>query len=745
MPTKTQPKNGNGNGHATKPRPELAKAFTNADLDKADDEIAGEMDMRHDELPSQTLLDRIMPIVLAEHSMLGTEILAASDSKGRERICKNSLAEARISTCEGLSINGYPHELDVVQKNDGGSFGERLGSIPWSHVAAWIVFNYPQPHQPANIGVQKPSQHAGIDKILRDHRASKTGSQSTSKASESTKSPQELTAVQELGEEDVDVASLARHSQNRVPTNARIEQKRASMAEHGLLERIVIRRRGGAYADQIVSGETRWLAAKKLGWKTIKAKVIACDDTMALILLAKYNADRDDLNVIEKAELIVQLCKPIDQGGAGHTRELAAKDVGLDSASSASNLVRLLELPEVWRNRIAAGELQQTFGREILRIIKVPKAMEELEKNWAGAKKRREPLFESRQEVVHAIKNLLRNHTRRLDETRYYNEWQHNLPRGSSGDYKCLLDLNNAAIAASLQLVELDVPSDDGKSVKTQVALNVKAFDKQQLDAIKRNFEAKQKKKTTAAGKSADKAEAKERTLTPAERKAAAAKKSEQLAKRVKAWRHEWVRSLCAERIARLNEDDPVLLKFAIWILSCCEPRTDGSLRNRLVRNFGGKPGGYHVEIGAVWKAFDHLEEMPMMVALRNLCCQSLYIESSNEDFPLIPHVVVDGLAADLGLASLEDEWWELQERAIKRDTAADGSSEQERYKRFFALHQTDQVEELATELGVDVSQEKGKQAKIDRLIATKGLPLPQSIKPVVAAAKRSAKKKGAK
>jgi hypothetical protein len=58
-----------------------------------------------------------------------------------------------------------------------------------------------------------------------------------------------------------------------------------------------------------------------------------------------------------------------DSGGrSGLTKDAAAKRVGLKDGSSASNLVRLLKLPKIWQDRVAAGELPESFARLIVPI-----------------------------------------------------------------------------------------------------------------------------------------------------------------------------------------------------------------------------------------------------------------------------------------------------------------------------------------------------------------------------------------
>jgi ParB-like chromosome segregation protein Spo0J len=70
------------------------------------------------------------------------------------------------------------------------------------------------------------------------------------------------------------LGDLVRHPKNRKVSGEAIDERAASMAESGQLEPIIVRKIGEMLDDlggpplryQILSGETRWLAAKKLGW-----------------------------------------------------------------------------------------------------------------------------------------------------------------------------------------------------------------------------------------------------------------------------------------------------------------------------------------------------------------------------------------------------------------------------------------------------------------------------------------------
>ena len=77
-----------------------------------------------------------------------------------------------------------------------------------------------------------------------------------------------------------------------------------SLSRVGLLNPIIVTMRGsGAY--QIVAGERRYRAAKKLGWKNIDA-IITEEDPEEVALID--NIQREDLHPIEEAEAYQHLC-----------------------------------------------------------------------------------------------------------------------------------------------------------------------------------------------------------------------------------------------------------------------------------------------------------------------------------------------------------------------------------------------------------------------------------------------------
>src|SRR3954462_14701216 len=79
----------------------------------------------------------------------------------------------------------------------------------------------------------------------------------------------------------------------------------ASMAEHGVLEPLLVRQRGERF--QIVAGERRYQAAVQVGLRELPAVVRDVDDAEMLELALIENLQRKDLTPFEEAEALAGL------------------------------------------------------------------------------------------------------------------------------------------------------------------------------------------------------------------------------------------------------------------------------------------------------------------------------------------------------------------------------------------------------------------------------------------------------
>ena len=120
-----------------------------------------------------------------------------------------------------------------------------------------------------------------------------------------------------------------------------------SIAEHGLIQPIVVRRKENGYYE-IIAGERRWRAAKMAGLSEVPVLVKDLSDESAAAVSLVENLQRADLNPIEEASGYRDL---IDAFGL--TQEEAARRVG-KSRASVTNMLRLLALPQKVQDTRAA-------------------------------------------------------------------------------------------------------------------------------------------------------------------------------------------------------------------------------------------------------------------------------------------------------------------------------------------------------------------------------------------------------
>lgn len=133
-----------------------------------------------------------------------------------------------------------------------------------------------------------------------------------------------------------------------------------SIRQHGVLQPVLVRRRGGEY--ELVAGERRVRAARAAGLTAVPALVRDWDDRTVMEVALVENLQRRDLNPMEEAEAFRRLIEEF-----GWTQEQAADRVG-KSRSHVANYLRLLQLnPEV-RDLVAQGRLSMAHAKVLLSV-----------------------------------------------------------------------------------------------------------------------------------------------------------------------------------------------------------------------------------------------------------------------------------------------------------------------------------------------------------------------------------------
>ena len=149
-----------------------------------------------------------------------------------------------------------------------------------------------------------------------------------------------------------------------------LEELARSIEAHGVLQPIIVRRRGDRY--ELIAGERRWRAARTAGLESIPCLIQDIDDRTSLQIALIENLQRDDLNELDLAEGYRCL---IDDFGL--TQEELGQRIG-KSRSAVTNSLRLLDLPEGVRAMIQDGELSAGHGRALLGLGAQEDAINEL-------------------------------------------------------------------------------------------------------------------------------------------------------------------------------------------------------------------------------------------------------------------------------------------------------------------------------------------------------------------------------
>lgn len=159
-------------------------------------------------------------------------------------------------------------------------------------------------------------------------------------------------------------------------TEEGLEELAQSIRVNGIVQPIVVRRKGAGY--ELVAGERRWRASQKAGLKKIPSIVKNISDDKMLEIALIENIQRQELNAIEEARAYRNLIDSI-----GLTQEMIAERVG-KNRTTITTFLRLLKLPDdiqklVEQDKITAGharallmteevETQRILARKIIEL-----------------------------------------------------------------------------------------------------------------------------------------------------------------------------------------------------------------------------------------------------------------------------------------------------------------------------------------------------------------------------------------
>jgi ParB family transcriptional regulator, chromosome partitioning protein len=138
----------------------------------------------------------------------------------------------------------------------------------------------------------------------------------------------------------------------------RLEELAASIRANGIIQPLLIRRRGDRY--QIVAGERRLRAARLAGLADVPVVIQEVADPQMLELALVENIQREDLNPIEMAEAYDRLNRDLHL-----SHEEIGRRTGKDRTSIV-NTIRLLKLPREVQRLLAEQRISMGHARAVL-------------------------------------------------------------------------------------------------------------------------------------------------------------------------------------------------------------------------------------------------------------------------------------------------------------------------------------------------------------------------------------------
>lgn len=135
-----------------------------------------------------------------------------------------------------------------------------------------------------------------------------------------------------------------------------------SIREQGVIQPLIVRRRGNGDGFELIAGERRWRAAQLAGLKELPVCVKEATPVEAFEMAIVENIQREDLNPIEEAQAFRRLIEEY-----GYSQVEVASRVGRDR-STVANSLRLLGLPTEVQSMVVEGSLSEGHARAILQV-----------------------------------------------------------------------------------------------------------------------------------------------------------------------------------------------------------------------------------------------------------------------------------------------------------------------------------------------------------------------------------------
>jgi len=178
-----------------------------------------------------------------------------------------------------------------------------------------------------------------------------------------------LTQIYEYPVEKIPLNKIIRSKFNYRNIEENLDELAKSIAQNGLLIPVMVRPSENHY--ELICGNRRVEACKKLGWKQIPAIIIEMNDKEAFIASLVENIQRETLDPIQEAKAYNDFVQKYGWGGVTELARLIGK-----SEPYVSHRIMFLSLPREVQDLISARQLKPSTARELVWVNDPPKQKE---------------------------------------------------------------------------------------------------------------------------------------------------------------------------------------------------------------------------------------------------------------------------------------------------------------------------------------------------------------------------------
>lgn len=171
----------------------------------------------------------------------------------------------------------------------------------------------------------------------------------------------EVNRAEDVVKIPIDQITPNRYQPRTVFDEEKIEELSRTIHTHGVIQPIVVRRIDDEHYE-IIAGERRYRAMKKLEWTEVPAIVRDLNDKETASIALIENLQREELTAIEEAMAYQQLLELHSL-----TQEALAQRLG-KGQSTVANKLRLLKLPQFVQDAILRRDLSERHARALISV-----------------------------------------------------------------------------------------------------------------------------------------------------------------------------------------------------------------------------------------------------------------------------------------------------------------------------------------------------------------------------------------